>query len=65
MPCDNFLHVSCTDPYIAPLRGREDTQTLWLEAPNRVVAAWVNNHLPLIESALRPHTELPVRVCIG
>ena len=51
--------------YIAPLRGREDTQTLWLEAPNRVVAAWVNNHLPLIESALRPHTELPVRVCIG
>ena len=51
--------------YIAPLRGREDTQTLWLEAPNRVVAAWVNNHLPLIEGALRPHTELPVRVCIG
>ena len=51
--------------YIAPLRGREDTQTLWLEAPNRAVAEWVNGHLPLIEGALRPHTGLPVRVCIG
>ncbi len=51
--------------YIAPLRGREDTQTLWLEAPNRIVADWVNNHLPLIEGVLRPHTNLPVRVCIG
>lgn len=51
--------------YIAPLRGREDAQTLWLEAPNRAVAEWVNGHLPLIEGALRPHTELPVRVCIG
>jgi hypothetical protein len=51
--------------YIATLRGREDTQTLWLEAPNRLVAEWVNGHLPLIEGALRPHTELPVRVCIG
>ena len=51
--------------YIAPLRGREDTQALWLEAPNRAVAEWVTGHLPLIEGALRPHTELPVRVCIG
>ena len=51
--------------YIAPLRGQEDAQTLWLEAPNRTVAAWVSGHLPLIEGALRPHTELPVRVCIG
>jgi hypothetical protein len=51
--------------YIAPLHGREDDRTLWLEAPNRAVAAWVNGHLPLIEGTLRPHTELPVRVCIG
>ncbi len=51
--------------YIAPLRGQEDAQTLWLEAPNRTVAEWVSGHLPLIEGALRPHTELPVRVCIG
>ena len=51
--------------YIAPLRGREDAQALWLEAPNRAVAEWVNGHLPLIEGALRPHTPLPVRVCIG
>ena len=51
--------------YIAPLCGREDDQTLWLEAPNLLVADWVNGHLPLIEGALRPHTELPVRVCIG
>ena len=35
------------------------------QAPNRLVAEWVNGHLPLIEGALRPHTELPVRVCIG
>jgi hypothetical protein len=47
------------------LRGREDDETLWLEAPNRTVAEWVSGHLPLIEGALRPHTELPVRVCIG
>ncbi len=51
--------------YIAPLRGREDGQALWLEAPNRAVAEWVTGHLPLIEGALRSHTELPVRVCIG
>ena len=51
--------------YIAPLRGREDEQALWLEAPNRTVVEWVNGHLPLIEGALRPHTALPVRVCIG
>jgi hypothetical protein len=51
--------------YIAPLRGREDEQALWLEAPNRTVVEWVSGHLPLIEGALRPHTALPVRVCIG
>ena len=51
--------------FIAPLRGREDAQALWLEAPNRAVAEWVNTHLPLIEGVLRPHTDLPVRVCIG
>lgn len=51
--------------YITLLRGHEDAQALWLEAPNRAVAEWVNGHLPLIEGVLRPHTPLPVRVCIG
>lgn len=51
--------------YIAPLRGREDVDALWLEAPNRKVAEWVSGNLPLIEETLRPHTDLPIRVCIG
>ena len=51
--------------YIAPLRGREDMEGLWLEAPNRTVAEWVSGNLPLIEETLRPHTDLPIRVCIG
>lgn len=51
--------------YIAPLRGQEDGHTLWLEAPNPIVMTWVRARLPLIERHLRPHTPLPIRICIG
>jgi hypothetical protein len=45
------------------LRARD--QRLWLEAPNRRVAYGVTQNLPVIEETLRPHTALPLRVCIG
>ena len=51
--------------YIAPLRGREDTQTLWLEAPNSMVAAWVAGRLPHIIETLQPYTDLPVQLRVG
>ena len=51
--------------YIEPLRATEDTDALWLEAPNPYVADWVKVHLPVFEHALRPHTEMPLRVCIN
>jgi hypothetical protein len=51
--------------YITTLRGREDGQALWLEAPNRFVAAWVGQRLGMIEEFIRPHAPLEVRVCVG
>ena len=51
--------------YIAPLRGQEDSQVLWLEAPNNFVADWVLAHLAQIEQTMKAYTVFPVRVCIG
>ena len=51
--------------HIIPLRGTEDDNTLWLEAPNRYVAEWVRANMGVIEQTIRPHTRLGIRVCIG
>jgi DNA-binding MarR family transcriptional regulator len=51
--------------HIAPLRGREDGQVLWLEAPNSYTVEWVLAHMPMIEHTLRAHTPLLIRMCIG
>ena len=51
--------------HIMTLRGVEDGEVLWLEAPNAIVADWVKTHLDTIEQVLRPHIQLPIRVCIG
>jgi hypothetical protein len=50
---------------LSPLRAVEDGQALWLEAPNTFVVNWVRAHLSQIETVLRPHTALPLRVRIG
>jgi hypothetical protein len=51
--------------YVAALRGREDGQALWLEAPNRFVADWIRQRLSLVEEFIRPQVPLEVRVCVG
>ena len=66
---EELLHDGITPmdyhTYIAPLRGQEDREVLWLEAPNGVVMDWVLAHLSQIEQTLKPHLSLPIRVCIG
>jgi hypothetical protein len=47
------------------LRDWEDDKILWLEAPNRFVAEWVQKYLPAIESLMRPHTQLKIRLRLG
>lgn len=42
--------------YVLPLRGIEEGDRLWLEAPNSYVVDWVTAHWALFEQALKPHT---------
>jgi hypothetical protein len=66
---EDLLHDGITSvdyhTYIAPLHGREDGKTLWLEAPNNFVANWVRARLPQIEAVMQPCLQLPIRICIG
>jgi DnaA N-terminal domain len=50
---------------VMPLRGLEDGQALWLEAPNRFVADWVCGRMQLIEHVINPYTSQEIRVRVG
>ena len=59
------LNGSKAAPYLSMLRGVEDGETLWIEAPNQYVADDVRLQMSLIEQTLQPYTALPIRVRIG
>ncbi|MEE4376498.1 MAG: DnaA N-terminal domain-containing protein [Candidatus Competibacteraceae bacterium] len=44
--------------YVLPLRGIEEGDRLWLEAPNNYIVDWVKAHWVIFEQTLKPHTGL-------
>jgi len=48
--------------YVLPLRGVEEGDWLWLEAPNRYSVDWVQANWEVFEQVLKPHTRLVLGV---
>jgi hypothetical protein len=50
--------------YVLPLRGVEEGDRLWLEAPNGYIVDWVKANWVIFEQVLQPHTQLMLGVRI-